>query len=201
MTRQLFLACVAFFIGGEVSASGVIRDGNDIVVGAYADESFVHTIRGFRASFEFSSGEVVQGDGRDIGGAEYRHQLLYLSGDCSGQAYLIAPNNGKTPVGGVVVRSVLPYELFYVPKSPALAERMILSERNSTTGICFVDGGTVGIRRTVPANPNDPSVTGIGSTPAQPPLRLEMEPLSVMFDLFEDGFEGALVARDAAVLS
>jgi hypothetical protein len=191
---RLLLGPILLALAPLVSAqsSGVVIDASGAVVGLFADEGIIHSHRGFRATFNFQSGRIISEqnlvDLTDVGGIMYQRRLLFASINCSGQAY-VGPE-GSRGVGGVVVLAAEnPYSLYYAPKGSAVASPSIQSVL-TPDGQC--SASPVGVTWTLPAFPNDPAVTGFPSEPFLGPLRLEIQPLGVLFDLFQHGFEGVL---------
>jgi hypothetical protein len=179
-------------------SGGVVRDAMDTNVGLYADPGYVHSVFGFRAAFDFSTGRVVEDPNlHDAARAQYRSGLRYATTDCSGQAYVQVDEDKA--IGGMVVRGHAPYELFMIEKSQTPVLLPMQSERTSgdLSSECTVDGGSVGTFRVLPANPNVEAVSGFSNSPFAPPFRVEIVPLSSLFELFRDGFEGAMLDPSA----
>lgn len=180
-------------------SAGAVYDANGQLVGLFAGEvpgregTAIHSLRGYR--FQVSPSGRVDTIDRDIGGISYSLTNPHFeSVDCTGAAYLV-PTRGADVPGGMVTRlGAAGIGLGYVPKAPAISTITIRS---------FLDNGQTCIPLTqpaptivVPVLPNDPSVSGVPNSNFTPPLRLEVVPMTSLFNLFQDGFES--VQRNAA---
>lgn len=171
----------------------IVYDSTDAIVGKHADTQsngvIVHTYSGYRVRFE-TSGRVAQNIS-DIAGSEVNPQIYFLTADCSGPRYVTYASEATT-IGGVVFESHGPgYDLYYIPKNAPSVSGVILKEL-STNGSCSDTAQAGPSQALAMALPNAPSITGVPDQPYVPPLRLEMAPIAVLFDLFRDGFEAGV---------
>jgi hypothetical protein len=194
MWLRLLVAC-CFGVPGLCNAqsAGVVRDQSDLVVGVFADARYVHSTTGYRANFDFRAGRIDQVDSIDVGGGGFRPALIFQGLDCVGTPHFRV-EAFPAPVGGVVLNVGNPYLLYFAAKGSSSTQLMMQSRREYD-GNCVNDVASAGMIFVVPAQLNDPVITGFPNSPFNPPLRVELEPLSAVFDLFSDGFEGALIQQ------
>ncbi|MCB1609285.1 MAG: hypothetical protein KDI71_20165 [Xanthomonadales bacterium] len=200
MLRSIAAGLAHLFFAGISNAQNIglilLYDDNDVLIGSLADpgDFIVWTPQRYKVTVEDNSGRVSRNQPpTDLGGAAYFGTRRYTTADCSGDAYLeVQAGVSPPPFGRVVVAiSHTPYELIAIPSRPALTTVNVVAERDSATGPCFSDGGSVRTMNAVRLIdvPNDPEVTGVQNAPYTPPLKIESRPLSVWFELFKDGFE------------
>jgi hypothetical protein len=199
MIFLVVVSIVVFARDANAQSAGALYDQNQQIVGLFAGlgpgqgvnvGTYVHTLRGFRFLVD-TRGRVLQIEA-DVGGENYGQGIpAFESMNCTGPAFLRV--SSETPAGGVVTRlgsSVT--SLGYVQKAPLVFTITVRS---------LLDNGTTCLPVTppqpavgVPFLPNDPAVTGVPNADFVPPLRLEVVPVSALFDLFRDGFESAGLA-------
>jgi hypothetical protein len=125
-------------------------------------------------------------------GTEIRGYPYYTTADCSGQAYapVYVNNSGASPIaasvrGGVVVGLYAPSTaLYYAAKTAATLTLNFVAGSARFQSACNPFSGT---QTVIPIQPNDPQVTGVGTSQFVPPITLSGIP--VPRSLFKDGFE------------
>ena len=163
--------------------------------------------RGYAVIYYAQTGRVAGADsfGMGIDGGRFSIDLLYMSADCSGPAYIQAQGvnatsipSGQVPQPGFVFKlgdMLNSHLLFFAPKGaqPIAASDLAgpIVRTSSQPGACTPTIGPPLDSVLYQASPNAPGTTGVQDEPFTPPLIIDTVPVSDVFQLFKDGFESA----------
>jgi hypothetical protein len=196
MRTQLALLLLLFVVPAQAQDVDLVYDAADVLIGKHAETSSsgvtIHTHSGFRVLV--TPAGRVHPNTLDVAGQNISSQIYFVTLDCSGPRYVVYASMPTVSGGIVFDPNTSAYDPHYIPKAAPSVSGVITKELSSN-GDCVNTAQAGPSQSLVQVFPNQPGVTGVRNEPYAPPLRLEMAPLALLFELFKDGFELGAFAR------
>jgi len=210
ITALFAAAMLASLVGEAMAQAAQVRDASGALVGLFVggagpdidlgppSSSVVPALRvmsdrGYLAAYGVGTGRIAMGTyvlpsfSWAVNMGQLSQSLYFTTPDCSGQAYVVL-NVGAQQTGvygGFVFATGIPgLPPYYAPKGEQAIGRPLVASRGGD-GACGPNGASnIG---SLPAVPNNPSVTGFPNAPFVPPLTLGYSDAAWL--LFRNGFE------------